>query len=277
MVRKLFKHEILAYLRIWIPMQIILQSAALLLRLLQVISSDNRVYDIVEGTSIFVYVMSLIVSFGLVYVFSIVRFYKNLFSNEGYLSFTLPVTTSQHIFVKLITSVMFTIMTIIGMFVSFIILAAGELLFEIVRAVDYVGRDFFATLAEENANIIVHLVFYVIEFGLMMLIATMVGMLLMYCFISIGQTFRKNRIIGAIAVYFIYTIIVQIIGSIFSVVFTIVLANNSFVDWINKVMNDHPFETIHAFFAIMILVELIMGAIYFAVSHFVISKKLNLE
>ncbi len=277
MVRKLFKHEILAYLRIWIPMQIILQSAALLLRLLQVISSDNRVYDIVEGTSVFVYVMSLIVSFGLVYVFSIVRFYKNLFSNEGYLSFTLPVTTSQHIFVKLIISVMFTIMTIIGMFVSFIILAAGELLFEIVRAVDYVGRDFFATLAEENANIIVHLVFYVIEFGLMMLIATMVGMLLMYCFISIGQTFRKNRIIGAIAVYFIYTIIVQIIGSIFSVVFTIVLANNSFVDWINKVMNDHPFETIHAFFAIMILVELIMGAIYFAVSHFVISKKLNLE
>lgn len=277
MVRKLFKHEILAYLRIWIPMQIILQSAALLLRLLQFISSDNRVYDIVEGTSIFAYVMSLIVSFGLIYVFSIVRFYKNLFTNEGYLSFTLPVTTSQHIFVKLITSVMFTIMTIIGMLISFIILTAGDLLFEIVRAVAYVGRDFFAAIAEVNANIIGHLVFYVIEFGLLMLIATMAGMLLMYCFISIGQTFRKNRIVGAIVVYFIYTIIVQFIGSIFSVIFTIVLANSSFVDWINKVMNDHPFETIHAFFAIFILIELIMGAIYFAVSHFVISKKLNLE
>ena len=43
MVKKLLKHEFLAYLRVWIPMQIILMAAALFGRILQFFESDSDI------------------------------------------------------------------------------------------------------------------------------------------------------------------------------------------------------------------------------------------
>lgn len=276
MVKKLFKHEILAYLRIWIPMQIILQSAALLLRLLQFISSDNKVYEMVEGTSVFTYNMSLIVSFALVYVFSIVRFYKNLFTNEGYLSFTLPVSTSQHIFVKLLIAVLFMIMTVVGMLVSFAIVTAGELLFEFLRAGDYLIKDFLIQI-KDTPLALVDVIFYIIEFGIVMLLGYALSLLLLYACISLGQTFRKNRIVGAVVVYFIYGIIMQVVGSVFSLILAFVIDSSELIEWLENTAVKYPVEAIHAFMSVAILLQLIVGAVYFAVTHLVISRKLNLE
>lgn len=276
MVKKLFKHEILAYLRVFIPMQIILQSVAILYRLLQLNKTDNDVLNIIEGTTVFAYAMCLIISFSLIGVFAIVRFYRNLFTHEGYLSFTLPVSTSQHILVKLFTAVLFEILTVIGMLVSFVIVTVGEFLIELIKAADYLFKDFLKLL-ETIPLTLTDVIFYVIEAVVLMFIATCAGLLLMYCCIAIGQTFKKNRVMGAIAIYFIYSVVCQFLTSIISTVVTMFADFEKIVEWVEKMCTEHPYEMIHAGFSVMILVYAVMGVIYFAVARFVISRKLNLE
>ena len=102
MVKKLFKHEIKAYLRIMIPVYVCLLAVALLGRVIQFFEADTFIYSFVNGSSIFVYVVAIIACFGFSSVFSIVRFYKNLFTDEGYLTFTLPVKISQILNSKII-------------------------------------------------------------------------------------------------------------------------------------------------------------------------------
>lgn len=46
------------------------------------------------------------------------RFYKNLFSNEGYLSFTLPVSTNAQLMSKIITSLLWIILIAIALIIS---------------------------------------------------------------------------------------------------------------------------------------------------------------
>ena len=52
-------------------------------------------------------------------VLGVIRFYKNLFTKEGYLTFTLPVTSTQHILVKSTTAVLVQIVSIIAIMLSF--------------------------------------------------------------------------------------------------------------------------------------------------------------
>ena len=130
MVKKLFKHEILSYMRLWVPTQIILLAVAFFMRILLFFESDQAIFNIVFGSSVFVYVVACLASMGITFVFGIIRFYKNLFTHEGYLTFTLPVSARAHIFVKLITATLFGVFTDLVIIFSGIIITSGRPLVE---------------------------------------------------------------------------------------------------------------------------------------------------
>ena len=69
---------------------------------------------IVAG-SIFILVAFVIISSFIVFV----RFYKNFFSDEGYLTHTLPIKSSTHMFSKTWSTLLWTIITILaaGLFI----------------------------------------------------------------------------------------------------------------------------------------------------------------
>ena len=64
--------------------------------------------------------------------------------------------------------------------------------------------------------------------------------MLYYACISIGQTAKKNRILLAIGVYYIYTIIVQVISTVFSVVFSL-LSVSGVLDSLLIRISENPF------------------------------------
>ncbi len=95
MVRKLIKYDFSSYLKLLLPVQLILLGIAALNRIIQLFEDgSSTVYNIVFGSSVFLYVVSIIIAIVLTFVVSIVRFYQGMYSNEGYLSHTLPVTIS---------------------------------------------------------------------------------------------------------------------------------------------------------------------------------------
>ncbi|MBQ8338505.1 MAG: hypothetical protein IJY33_05105, partial [Oscillospiraceae bacterium] len=189
MVKKLFKYEFAAYLKTLIPFNIVLLSVALFTRLVQFFETDiaelSFIYDIIITLSVMTYIATIVACFAAVFVMAVIRFYKNLYTAEGYLSFTLPVTPAQHIFVKLTTAVALMGITLVTTIVSFAIATAGELGIEILKAAGYL----FKKLVELAG---INVWFYALEIFVMLVISSCVSILFYYTCISIGQLFKKN-------------------------------------------------------------------------------------
>ena len=264
MVKKLFKYEAAAYLRVWAPIELAVIALALFCRTIQIIETDTVAYELLFSGFIGIYVLGIVASIIFNHIFAFIRYYKNLFASEGYLSFTLPVTAGQHVFVKITTSVAFTVASVIMAFISFMIVSAGDMFLEVMKAIGYlsglaidkVGANFGLYIAEA-------VVLLILSFATIQMVSNT-------C-ISIGQKANKGRIGFAFLAYFIYNSIIQIIATV--VQFVLLLIPE---DWWNEVITKHYIPLIHTGFGIIIVVEVLIVLVCFLVSRRIITKRLNL-
>ncbi len=269
MVKKLFKHEFLALMRNLLPMYLILFGISALTRFVYIFEGNSTAFNILGRSSIIAMVVGCIVCLMMTAVNIITRFYKNLFSNEGYLSFTLPVSNSQHIGVKLITAVCFVVISIVVVLLSVCIATAGELTVEIFKAAGYLLGYF-------SDNLDGHFVYYFIEVIILALLSIFNAVLLVYSCIALGQLSKKNRAISAVGMYFIYYFITQILGTIFLITLDS-LADAKWVEDLLIWISDNQYETFHiVFIGSIVFVSLISG-LYYWITHTIMKKKLNLE
>ena len=199
----------------------------------------------------------------------ITRFYKNLFTGEGYLTFTLPATPHQHIVVKVITAVCVELISLVMILISVCIVTAGEMLKEIIIALRYLVGELYQVVGN-------HMVTVGLEFMLLTLIACFTSIMLYYTFISIGQLFKKNRILAAVGAYFVYYILTQIVSTVISIVFSI-LAANGVLDQVGLWVIDHVSAAVHIGMWSAIVLSAIFALVEYFVIKWVITKKLNLE
>ena len=267
MVKKLFKYEIKSYLRVWIPVQAVLLGIALIGRFIQFFESDTTVYDIISGSSVFMFVITSLASIGITLALGVIRFYKNLFTGEGYLTFTLPVTPTHHIITKTVTAGLFQVASVIMVIISVCIITSGEMLKEIIKAFVYL-------LNLVRPYVGANLVLYIIEFIILMVISGFAMYMHYYTCISLGQLFRKNRILAAVGVYFGFYFISQILSTVLGVAVSFL---GSFMEKIALFIENHIIGFIHGIFCGGTIISLIGIVIYFFVIKYVISRKLNLE
>lgn len=269
MVKKLYKHEFLAWLRvIWIVWSITLVSAGFN-RVIQLFENDSVYYSILIGSSTFLYVVGLLCCLAFSLIFGVVRFYRNFFTGEGYLTFTLPATKAQLLWVKISTAVCFSILSAVVCMASGCIVMAGEVFEEVCKAVAYLSKGF---TAEEVA----HVIGWALELLLLLLAAEISNHLFYYACICIGQLFRKNRVLAAVGVYFGFYVVAQILSTIGMVVFTMLTAAGALdgvMDWIVE----NPEIFIHSFLGGFTALAALTDLVYWWICHHIIRKKLNLE
>ena len=265
MVKKLFKHEVHALWRSMMPIWAMLGGFSVLGRLIQLFEQDSVAYNIISGSAAFFYAVSLIACIVCPFVFAVTRFHRNLFSGEGYLSFTLPVTTEQHILVKLLVAVITELTTLIAAALSVIIVTFGEMTVEIGKAIWYL---FKLSMREWGA----HLPLYMIEAGIGLIVLFAVETMLFYTCICIGQQSKKNRTLAAVGVYFGIYALQQVIG-------TIALLIGTEIDWepLGIWVAEHPFGTVHLALCGSIVLAALVGGLFYFISHRLISRRLNLE
>lgn len=145
MLEKLIKYEYKATARIFIPIYIALLLVAVI----------NRVFrigniDVAWGISTLALV-GLFIALGVLTIIVIVqRFNKNLLGDEGYLMFTLPVKSEQLIVSKLIISIVWTIISGIVAFITFLILLCEASLFnEIFTNWNMIWTEFSIAVQEQ--------------------------------------------------------------------------------------------------------------------------------
>ena len=269
MVKKLYKHEMLYYIRSLLPVYLILFGVALLGRFIEFFEADTTAYSILRGSSIFMLTIAILATLGLSFVFVIVRFYKNMYTGEGYLTLTLPVKPSSHLLVKCTSAVLVNVISVIASVLSVCIFTVGEWLNEIIKAVGYVLNQ----LVEIAGG---HFVFYCLEIIPVCLATTISSVLMYYMCISLGQLFRKNRVLAAVGVYFGLYTFYQVLTTIVSTVYTI-----SAFTWMEELLaswtRENYLVAVHIIFLVDIIGCVIISLVYFLISRYVLTKKLNLE
>ena len=268
MVKKLIKYDFQSYFRLLFPVQLIILGIALINRLIQLFEPKeaagtlNTVYNGFFISSLTLYFIAIAVCLVMTLVVSIVRFYQGMYTNEGYLNHTLPVTPTQHITAKLLNSMLFYIGTLFVIFISFIIITFGELNIEIFKAGFYLLNKFIGSLGAQGVVLIIEAVILVLLLGVH-------SFLKLYCCISVGQLAKKKKVLLAFGVYFGLYMAKQLVGTVF-IIFAVI--NSDLVYYITEWFNERL--SILLLFAIVYYV--VVSVIYFVVNNLIMSKKLNL-
>lgn len=270
MVKKLLKHELIYYARIFVLFIPIVLVISAVTRFFFGFESENYLVRIAFGGSVLMLFMACFALMILSTVVSVVRFYKNMYSSEGYLTFALPVTNAQHIFVKLLGSVICSAACLLTVVLSVIIVLSGEPLAQL-----------FAELKEELSFIFpgaqaIHLVLLTVEFLIVTVLGSVLNTLLYYACITVGQTAKKNRILLAVGAYFIYYIATQIVTTVITIIVTVLSITglfNNLIEW----ATNHVVAISHIYLLAIIIIASVMSAAFWLVTQWIMTKKLNLE
>ena len=275
------KYEIRAVARIVFPMLVIFLCAAMIMSLGFML--DGRVFGFTEkaeesGTvlSVLFALAEGLVGVGLlllmavinvaVYVLIIHRFYVSFFTDEGYLTFTLPVTIDCHLAIKIVSmffwNLVALIVTLLGGLIVFGGLYVGytEEAKIILSEISFV----FEMLGTGLTQIFDHVGVQIVFGGLALLVTTVFQSLLIYFSISLGcMIFKKHRLLGAIVGIFG-------INAIYSFVSTIISYLLTFVSLVSEV----AYLVTMGFTIVLTVVGII--AVYIGM-RYILQKKLNLD
>lgn len=227
------------------------------------VTSASEARQTFSGIAMLVYVAILMAMFIVALVFTIQRFYKGLLGDEGYLMHTLPVKPWQLIGSKLLCAVVTTFISIlIAIFSIFIIFPWGLDDFqEILKMFQYVFSHWNMQAT--------HGVIGILEFILMMLVSFAAGYLQIYLALSIGHLFNKSRIaMSVIAFIAINAVVSGLLGSFLASVLEPLA---------NMIEKMEGVAGVHAAMWTVTAGGLVLSAVYFVGTEFILRKKLNLE
>lgn len=184
-------------------------------------SFTKSVQGVIDGLSIsgiIVYVITLVLFVLLIELLIMYRYYKNLFTDEGYLTFTLPVKENTILASKTISGVIWYLVTC----VAIIILGGFGLLFS-TRCYANDWGEVFMSLGEAlhsfNMETEGFAPLYLFEIVLAIIFSTTFNIMLGYISITIGSIIaKKNKLLAGVGVYFAICIVLSLFSNIVGMV-----------------------------------------------------------
>lgn len=199
------------------------------------------------------------------------RFYKNFFTDEGYLTFTLPVKRTQLLNSKLILSVTTSIVTMLTCIFNILIMICIGLADVIFTKGFWVNAKYlFDTLVNDAGW---YLLLYVLELFILLLLSTIFSSLFLFICISFASIItKKAKVITAIGIYYgantIFTFIMQIF-------FMFGIPSLSY--WMSDLpaASEHPMTSL-IFLGILLFMGIFCMLLY-TLQYWMIDHKLNLN
>lgn len=194
-----------------------------------------------------------------------VRYYRNFYTDEGYLLHTLPVTTSEKIWAKFINHIIWTLINILCLIFSVLcLLGASE------------WEDFFSLFPELFSsislviNVPVPVVVLAAAAAMLLSLAFMIFSL--YFCISIGSLFPSHRVIASIITYVILYCVIQFIAFAYLIVTVTAISRR-----MTRIQYASAAGTIGLVYTGAILLLLAGIAVFYGFSYFIAHKRLNLD
>ena len=234
--------------------------------------SDDKTFTDTQTTMLGVafsfYIIIYIVSvFAIVLVmkyYFFVRYYKNLFTDQGYLMHTLPVKSTDLINSKLIIAVLWQFITgiVVGICIVIIVFSFADIFGEL-SIMDF--KEAFHDIETEFDEIVkgVPLIASGIISGL---VTPIFEILLMYMAVGIGQQSKKNRLFLSVMVLIGLYVGKRFISSCLSVPLQMLLINE-----------DVSLTAVNVGAVLVVLAIIAMTVGLYFLNKYFLEKKLNLE
>lgn len=273
MLGKLVKHE----LRTTWKIPVLLVGVLLIISLVTGMSIAMLIWSMEAGRewiglplsiialALLYYAALIAVSVG-VTLYQAVHFYKSMYTDEGYLTHTLPATSHQLLISKATTICIWNIVSAIGAFLSMFLLGGGLM-------------TFFADEFADIKNLIMemmrlgmgrHMGGFFGSAGIMTLTSVPYSAAVIVGSITIGQMLRKHRILGAIGAYFGITSVVGAISMIASMM--VMFASMAMIRDARDI-----FSVYTPMYLIMAVVQAAVSVGLYFLSEYLVRKQLDLE
>ncbi len=236
--------------------------------------SEKTLPVFINIMSIFVVVIAFISLFAFALLTNIliyIRYYKNLFTDEGYLTFTLPLKRSQVLNSKLISGLVISVSTAFAVMLEMIIGCCIAFHTEIFTP-DFYNDVMNELIIFEDAEIAM-LVIFLIQTVIISVLASAASLLFTFMCIAIGSVItRKNKIATAIGIYYVSTAVLTFVIQIF-----FLFGIGGMVNWIENIPdNVGDWFAIGALMVVIFFVGTIATILY-AINYWLLDKKLNLS
>lgn len=253
MFLKVFKYDFLSVFKKYIPILIVVASLSVVVRLMNLIPTDNfvllRVIIILLNV---LFCFAFVIQFMYVMVIVVLRYAKSLFKDQGYLTHTLPVGKHKLLLSQLLVAI---VMVMISVLVAIICVFIAYFVPNWIQAI----KDFFTLVFGElewtpqlTSGVVLSIVSYIVS--------SLQSILIIYLGIALGHIHAKNK-------------------SLMSVVYCIAInyALGLVLGGINIILAITLLTNYNALLIISICESVVLSVAAYFVTIFIMERHLNLE
>lgn len=272
MLKKLLKHDMRTMSKSALPMFIVSAVVSIICcaMLYFTLSFSGELIDNVVGviavvTSFYAMgIMAIAAMYIVVYILSLVRYYKSLFTDEGYLNMVLPVETTTMLNAKILSTLIWfsigAVVTAAGIFIAVVmplLLYNGEIVAEIAEIVKYIFSAFITESYAASITVLQIVAFVVQFFESTILVITA---------ITVGASVMKRRkVLGAFLFYFAITFVRENVIAVIGLIIDVFL-----IDAAGE-------AGIVASIIFNIIVSLAITVVCYFIDRMILNKKFNIE
>lgn len=236
-MNKLLKYEFRATLRLYLPLYLVMLGFAVLGRfslwgvpwkvtVQEDLAGWTNLSVSVAGTGVGNEVLAILLNIVLAgnvlvllgamvvhFIITLQRFWKNLMGDEGYLMFTLPVSTGELLWSKAICAFVWGVVTALMVLLSVLVLAWHP---QLVQAV----KQELSTIAPEEWQLILQMLHNVLPPVMWPIlvaeavISGMGGLFLLYSAMAIGHTVKNHKVLASVGAYGIISMVLGTAASL---------------------------------------------------------------
>lgn len=212
-----------------------------------------------------------------------IRFYKNMYTDEGYLMHTLPVRPWMHITAKTVAgsiwSYLGSAMVLVTLY-PVTVIALPKIAYADPAELENMKRIFFSIFGENTWLFI----FYLIPF---MLVSSISSALMLYGAVCLGQLFGKHKAFSSILCYIGLDVLVSSVASLFMLpgmtgIAIVNVAQTPDSISATEQTADHFLNVVmpsmmHTAFMMAFLANIVLAVAFFFLCNYLMKKCLNLD
>ena len=276
MLGKLWKHEWKANCRLLLAVHLALLVMGLVGYLIQGILQTGPVTSVIGGLYTLLFFLLAAAAFLLTHILMIIRYYRNFFTAEGYLVHTLPVGPGSKLLAKCLNHLVWSLIN------QVCVVSAVMLVISAVPSKEQM-ESFLQVLPEAaKAMGFSSVPSMLAALGGLLLLMLSSAILMFYAAVSLGSLFPAHRILGSVLCWLGLWIASQIINvSVMINTFgKYAYLEGRVVETAGGTLTLPPEQVtdiFRTFLGMVAVVTLIMGAIHYLISYYVLSKRINLS
>ena len=270
MTGKLIKYEIKSSVKLIAVIWEALITVSILLSVLSNvlfarISTESMIGSIIDAIIGFIFVGLFIAMIVVTIMIVILRFYRGLLGDEGYLMHTLPVKPWQLITSKGIVSAGVVIVSILAGILSILIVGGFSSMIDVAdffrELPGFIRREPMAALAG-------------LEMLILLILSLMKSIYQIYASLAIGQLAGKHRILLSLGAY----IGINIVVTVLAVILMYICDGTGVLESVNSfILSSDVYKTVHAAMAVIFAFTAIQLAAFHIIAERIMTKKLNLQ